>query len=228
MEEFLGVLFCGGRGIRLGEITQYISKSFVPVYDRPVFRFGLELLEKSEYIDEIVILTNNDNNEKLKKVGFPTIVQDDKGVFDMFSGWEYIKKVTGTKRHGVLMPGDNISDIKVDELIDLFLQKEVDLVFSLSRIRDQEKLSQMGCYDPQEKKFYYKHPNPPTPFGVVAPYIVRNSLRVDTGDNILSHRSSAYCEHNRYWFDIGDFESIIEASLFMMKMITKEKENVNR
>lgn len=228
MEEFLGVLFCGGRGTRLGEITRYISKSFVPLYHRPVFRFGLELLEKSQYIDEIVILTNNDNNNKLQQTGYPTIVQDDHVVSDMFSGWEYIKKVTGSQKQGVLMPGDNVSDINVDQLIDLFLQKESDLVFSLFRARDREKLSQMGCYDPQEKKFYYKHPNPPTPFGVVAPYIIRNSLKVESGDNILSHRNSAYCEHNGYWFDIGDCESIIEASLFMMNMITKERENVNR
>jgi dTDP-glucose pyrophosphorylase len=228
MEEFLGVLYCGGRGTRLGEITRYISKSFVPIYDRPVFRFGLDLLEKSAYINEIVILTNDDNNEKLRQVGYLTIVQDDNVVFDMFSGWEYIKKATGTCKHGVLMPGDNISDINVDELIDLFLKRKVDLVFSLFKIMDQQKLSQMGCYHPQEEKFYYKHPNPPTSFGVAAPYIVRNSLKVESGDNILNHHNSAYCEHSGYWFDIGDCESIIEASLFMMNMITKEKESVNR
>lgn len=215
MEKFLGVLFCGGRGTRLGEITKYISKSFVPIYGRPVFRFGLELLEKSEYIDEIVILTNDENNEKLKQVDYSTIVQDDHLVFDMFSGWEYIKKVTGTQKHGVLMPGDNISDIDVDNLIQRFQAENVDLVFSLFKIRDQQKLSGMGCYHPGEKKFYYKHPNPSTPFGVIAPYIVHNSLKVDSGDSILNHQNSAYYEHKSYWFDIGDYESIINASNFM-------------
>ena len=215
MEEFLGVLFCGGQGTRLGEITRYISKSFVPIYDRPVFRFGLQLLEKSKYIDEIVILTNGDNNEKLQQTGYSTIVQDDNLVFDMFSGWEYIKKVLHTRKHGILMPSDNISNIDVDNLVQRFQAENVDLVFSLFKIQDQQKLSRMGCYDPGEKKFFYKHPNPPKQFGVVAPYIVRNSLKIDSGDNILNHGNSTYCEHNGYWFDIGDFESIIEASLYI-------------
>ena len=215
MEEFLGVLFCGGRGTRLGEITQFISKAFVPIYDRPVFRYGLDLLEKSMHIDEIVILTNDDNNEKLKGLGYPSVRQEDNEVVDMLSGWEYIKTVTGTRKHGVLMPSDNISNINVDELIDLFCQKGVGLVFSLLKVRDRKKLSQMGCYHPHEKKYYYKHPNPPKQFGVVAPYIVRHSLNVGAGDNILNHKNSAFIEHKGYWFDIGDYEGIIKASNFM-------------
>ncbi len=214
----MGVLFCGGRGTRLGEITRYISKSFVPIYDKPVFKYGLDQLTASRYIDELVILTNGDNDEKLKQAGFRTVIQDDDVVFDMFSGWDYIKKVTGTSKHGVLMPSDNISDIEVDGLIDLFFEKQVDLVFSLLKV-EKNKLAQMGCYDPEAKQFYYKHPNPPTPFGVIAPYIVRNSLQAkagsDKGDNILNHQPAAQKEHNGFWFDIGDCQSIIEAAAFM-------------
>ncbi|MCK4763608.1 MAG: hypothetical protein KAW12_15515 [Candidatus Aminicenantes bacterium] len=221
MEEFLGVLFCGGRGARLGEITKYISKSFVPIYDRPVFRYGLELLEKSSYVDEIIILSNNENDAKLKTAGHPTIIQDDNEVSDMFSGWDYIKKVTGAQKHGVLMPSDNVSDIDVDSLIGKFQAEQVDLVFSLFEMADTKKLSGMGCYDPEEKKFYYKHPAPPTRFGVVAPYIVRSSLEIDSGDNVLNHPKSAFSEHNGYWFDIGDYKSITAASNFLKKEICK-------
>ncbi|HLP59514.1 MAG TPA: sugar phosphate nucleotidyltransferase [Candidatus Deferrimicrobium sp.] len=218
MKKFLGILFCGGKGTRLGEITKYISKTFIAIYDRPVFRYGLDMLEKSKYIDDIIILTNNENNEKFKCLNYRTIIQDDNVVFDMFSGWEYIKKVTGTHMHGVLMPGDNISNINIDVLIELFRQKQVDLVFSLFKVPDRQKLSQMGCYQPREKKFYYKHPDSPAPFGVVAPYIVRNSLNTEPGETILNHPNSAYFEHNGYWFDIGDYDSIIEAAIFLRRI----------
>lgn len=215
MEKFLGILFCGGRGIRLGEITRYISKSFIPIYNRPVFQYGLEMLEESKRIDEIIILTNEENDQKLKMTRYPSIIQDDSVVSDMFSGWEYIKKITGTKKHGILVPSDNISNIKVDDLISLFLKKNVDLVFSLYKVPDKNKLSQMGCYEPVGKSFYYKHPNPPTNFGVIAPYIVHNNLKSDSGDNILNHKNSAYSEHKGYWFDIGDYESIKKTSIFI-------------
>lgn len=198
----------------MGEITRYISKSFIPVFDRPVFQYGLEMLENSKRIDEIIILSNDENDQKLQQSGYRTIIQDDDEVFDMFSGWEFIKKATGTKKHGVLVPSDNISDIEVDGLIEVFLEEKTDLVFSLYRIKDKSKLSQMGCYDPLHKRFFYKCLNPPTDFGVLAPYIVRNQLKIKDGDQILSYNNIAYREHKGYWFDIGDFRSLSIASVF--------------
>ncbi len=131
MEKFIGVLFCGGKGARLNEITKYISKSFVPIYDKPVFKFGLELIEKSKRIDEIVILTNEDNDPKLRQLGYTTIVQADSKVSDMFTGWDFVRKYLKTKKHGVLVPGDNICEVKIDNLIRVFEKKNAELVFSL-------------------------------------------------------------------------------------------------
>ena len=215
MEKFLGVLFCGGRGTRLGEITKYISKSFVPVYNRPVFKYGLELLENSKHIDEIIILTNDDNNEKLKQTGYNTIVQDDNLVFDMFSGWEFIKKVTDTKKNGVLMPSDNISNVNLDKLIDKFSEIQTDLVFSLCKINDIDKLKEMGTYDPLTSQFKYKNPNPDSSYGVIAPYVIKNSVDTSAGDNIFNMAGTDYNHHRGYWFDIGDHNSLLETNNFL-------------
>ena len=141
MEKFLGVLFCGGRGERLGEITNFISKSFIPVYDKPVFRFGLELLENSKKIEEIIILTNEDNDTKLRQLGHRTIVQSDSRVNDMFSGWDFVKKYLRTKSHGVLVPSDNICEVKIDNLIKTFEKKNSEFLFSIKDIGSKEKLS---------------------------------------------------------------------------------------
>ncbi len=122
MEKFLGILFCGGRGIRLGEISRYVSKSLIPVYDKPAFMFGLELLQRSRLIGDIIILTNSENDKALAKTGLPTLIQNDRLVHDMYTGWEYVKKKTGTKSHGVLVPSDNISSISADKLIRIFLK----------------------------------------------------------------------------------------------------------
>ena len=222
MEKFLGILFCGGRGVRLGEITRFISKSFLPIYDRPVFRYGLDLLESANCIDEILILSNHDNNQELEKLGYPTIIQNDDVVFDMFSGWEFIKKVTGTQKNAVLVPSDNVTDISVDQLVECFTEKKAHLVFSLYPVPDRQKLSQMGCYDLDAREFYYKHPDPPTEFGVIAPYVVSHSLQTGSGDHILNHPNAAVHLHNGYWFDIGDYDSIIEAAAFIKSRKTEE------
>jgi len=212
MEEFLGVLFCGGRGTRLDELTNYISKSFIPIYDKPVFKFGLELLERSKVVEEIVLLTNIENDEKLNTLGYKTIIQDDDLVTDMFSGWEYIKEKTKTKKNGVLMPSDNISNIKTDGLINDFVKHKADIGFSLFIINDKVKLSQMGCYNVDEGKYYYKSNFLKTNNGVIAPIIIRNDIRVTDFNHAVVNSQVIYREHKGYWFDIGDKDSILEAS----------------
>lgn len=211
MEKFLGILFCGGKGTRLSEITNYISKSFIPIYDKPVFKFGLELLENSKKIDEIVILTNEDNNAKLSQLGHRTIVQPDSKVNDMISGWDYVRKYLRTKKNGVLVPSDNICEVKIDNLIKVFEKKNAEFLFSLREIDDKKKLSQMGCFDIETRKFFYKNPDPPSKYGVIAPYIIENNSNNNSVRNIFE---SSYVEilfHKGYWFDIGDYDSLIEA-----------------
>ncbi|HMQ68402.1 MAG TPA: sugar phosphate nucleotidyltransferase [Ignavibacteria bacterium] len=224
MEEFLGVLFCGGRGTRISSITDFISKSFIPVYDKPVFKFGLSTLEDSEHINEIIILTNSDNDIKLSGSGHRTIIQDDEKVTDMFSGWEYIKEVTGTKKNGVLVPSDNISNIKTDKLIEAFTEKNNDILFSVKEISDRKKLMEMGTYSPVTNKFVYKSPFPESNLGVIAPYIIRNGLDCKHGNNIFETVNKSVIVHTGYWFDLGDLESIAEANNWYRNIKLKENE----
>jgi len=217
MEKFLGVLFCGGKGTRLGEITNYISKSFIPIYDKPVFKFGLELLEQSKRVDEIVILTNEDNDAKLRLLGHRTIVQSDSKVNDMISGWEFVKRYMRTKKHGVLVPSDNICDVKIDSLIKAFEKKTAEFLFSVKEINDKTKLSQMGCFDIENRKFYYKHSDPPSKYGVIAPYIIENNSSNNLIRNIFESSHIEVLFHKGYWYDIGDFDSLVEASIWQQK-----------
>ncbi len=217
MEEFLGVLFCGGKGVRLREITRYISKSFIPVYDTPAFSFGLELLKRSGLINKIIILTNSENNSLLSQTGCRTIIQNDEEVNDMFSGWDYIKKVTNTKKNGVLFPGDNICEINIDKLIRKFVKTKTDFLFSIRKIKDKKKLSEMGSFDIKKKRFHYKNPDVSTGYGVIAPYIIRNTMSNDLYANIFELQNAHIEFHEGYWFDIGDYDSIVEAGKWRQK-----------
>lgn len=218
MEKFLGILFCGGRGTRLKEITKYISKSFIPINNKPVFQYGLAMLEKSKYIDEIIILTNDDNDAKLKQTGYKAIIQDDSIVFDMFSGWEYIKKVTGTKKNAVLVPSDNITDIELDDYILAFMKSNADIGFFLYKVNDNNKLMQMGVFDINQKRFFYKPQKLISEFGVIAPYVVLNSIDCSKGDEFVFNNYKLYYQiHQGFWFDIGDYESIKIANKFFQR-----------
>ena len=178
MAKFLGILFAGGRGTRLGVITEYISKAFVPIYDRPVFMYPLAQLEASRYVDEIIILTNDENDGKLRHLGHQTIIQDDRCVHNMFSGLRFIKEVVNTRKHFALMPCDNISDIKLDETIEMFMESDVDICFNIAYVEDKQKLSEMGVLDTRANRMCYKPKDFISNWGVVTPYVVRNSFHV--------------------------------------------------
>lgn len=218
MEKFLGVLFCGGRGTRLGEISRYVSKPLIPVYDRPAFMFGLELLHRSRLISDIIILTNSENDKALSKAGVPTLIQNDKHVHDMYTGWEFVKKKTRTKSHGVLVPSDNISEISADKLIRTFLRKRSDFLFSVSRNINRKKLKQMGTFDPVRKRFSYK-PALPYSHGVIAPFIISNGLKFRDDKELFESGSSHFVEYEGIWNDIGDPESLYEAILWRRKSL---------
>lgn len=216
MEEFLGILFAGGRGTRLGLITQYISKAFVPVYDRPVFMYPLAQLEASRHIREIVILTNDENDAKLRQTGHRTIIQDDDRVHDMLSGLRYLREVLPTNRHCVLMPCDNVSDIVVDRVIDTFLKNDCEVCFSLTQVVEPAKLSQMGVYDPVSDQLAYKPQTPLSTWGVIAPYVIHCSLQWHPGLSdveVFNQASRGHQDHHGYWFDVGDPLSAIHCAI---------------
>jgi NDP-sugar pyrophosphorylase family protein len=212
-KKFLGILFAGGKGERLGLITRYISKAFVPVYDRPVFMYPLAQLEASRYIGEIVILTNTENDAKLKQTGYRTLIQDDDRVHDMFSGLRQIREDLKINQDCVLMPCDNISDVSVDAVIETFTAAQCQVCFSLIRVPDRRKLSQMGVYDPANGQVVYKPANPPSEWGVIAPYVVSGDFTwgpADTDAEVFNQARLSTQQHTGYWFDIGDSISYAE------------------
>ena len=219
MEKFLGILFAGGKGTRLGLITDYISKAFVPIYDRPVFMYPLKQLQDSEYINEIIILTRPENNNKLSKLEYGTIIQDDEKVKDMFSGLKFIKEKINTDKNFVLMPCDNISEIDIDKVIEIFnsSKNNVDITFNLKRIDNSNKLKEMGVYDFDDKSVIYKPGKLPSNYGVITPYIVKNEFNFEYNKehNIINDAIHSFNEYNSYWFDVGDRNSVIKAANFI-------------
>lgn len=55
-----GVLICGGTGTRLKPLTDVTNKSLLPVYDRPLIEYPLDIMRKAG-IREIAIVTGSEN-----------------------------------------------------------------------------------------------------------------------------------------------------------------------
>lgn len=55
-----GVLICGGTGSRLKPLTDVTNKSLLPVYDRPLIEYPLDIM-RSAGIHDIAIVTGSEN-----------------------------------------------------------------------------------------------------------------------------------------------------------------------
>jgi dTDP-glucose pyrophosphorylase len=217
--KLLGVLFAGGRGTRLGPITQYISKAFVPVYDRPVFLYPLAQLQACSRVDEIVILTNRGNDDAMKDAGHRTVVQDDARVHDMWSGLRFLREALGSDRDAVLIPCDNVSDVSVDGIVDSFSSGDFDVAFHVMPIGDGRKLTQMGVYDAASRRVHYKPAVPPSDLGVIAPYVIRGGFDPGPVSEAEAFNSGRIVsrEYNGPWFDVGDPDALLACSTYLQK-----------
>ena len=218
MTSYLGVLFCGGRGTRLGSITDYVSKALVPVFDRPAFMYGLAQLRASQKVRDVVILSNRANDPTLRKSGVQTLIQDDAKVQDMFSGLAFVREETHDHRPAVLMPCDNVSSIRVDDTIEEFEKSGADLTINLRRVEEAKVLHQIGVFDPDTGVMEYRPQTPQSNFGVLAPYVVGPGIDLSGGDEaVINRHEVSWRIYNGYWFDIGTPEELAAATEYLRR-----------
>ncbi len=59
-----GVLICGGTGSRLKPLTEVTNKSLLPVYDKPLIFYPLEILRRAG-IRQVVIISGNEHVDQM-------------------------------------------------------------------------------------------------------------------------------------------------------------------
>ena len=131
----------------------------------------------------------------------------------MLSGLAYIREITGDGRPAVLMPCDNVSDIEVDDVVETFLKDKPDIAISIRRVEVEAKLREMGVFDPATGRIEYRPVKPKSNWGVIAPYVVREGLRITgTEIEVLNRCRISYVHYEGKWFDIGDVTSLIQSN----------------
>ncbi len=240
-----GVLICGGYGTRLRPLTEITNKSLLPVYDKPLIHFPLEVLLKAG-IREVAVITGPEHMDQIasylgsgSRFGceFSFKVQEKPGGIAQALGLAE-ELVDGDKVCAIL--GDNVYFDDFSDVIQNFEKgghlfvKEVpdaerfgvvtlegDVVTSIEEKPKKPKsnLAATGCYLYDERCFD----------------IIRGLRPSARGEIEITDVSAWYMENDvlhathlkEEWIDAGTFESLFRAAELARKHLHKDADVQN-
>lgn len=231
-----GVLICGGSGIRLKPLTDITNKSLLPVYDKPLILYPLQVLLDAG-IKQIVIVSGNEHVDQMasflgsgSRFGceFSYRVQDQAGgiaqalgLAESFADGDSICAILGDN---VYM--DDLSrDIKnFTEGAQLFLKD----------VPDPERFGVATLDGDRVTAIEEKPKKPKTTMAVTGCYVydnrcfevIKNLTPSPRGEFEISDVSGWYAERGlakatiltKDWIDAGTFESLFRAAELVRKL----------
>jgi len=229
-----GVILAGGRGTRLNPVTSLLPKSLIPVYDKPMIFYPLDLLIKAG-ISEILIVIDHFQADKFLKylhsgkefgINIHYKIQDEpNGLPDALLCAE---KFVGDDNCMVVL-GDNLVFDNLQDAANSFASGAQSFVYE---VPDPERFGILYLDDNGNITDLVE--KPPVPMGNLAltgAYIfdstvfskirklspsVRGELEiVDLLKLYLMENSLTYKKLTNAWFDVGTFDSLLEAANYI-------------
>lgn len=244
-----GVILAGGKATRLYPLTLVTNKHLLPVYDKPVIYYAIEKLVEAG-IDRIMIVTSphhldgfaqllgsgqnfiSINNGKQIQIVYG-IQNEPSGIAD---GLYIAKDYIGTD-NCVLYLGDNIFEDDIKKCVKNF--RDGALVF-LKKVKDPKRFG-IAKIDKTGKVLEIKEKpnNPSSNLAVVGLYIYDNTIfrkmigqpKSKRGEYEITYINNKYIKESKLkavilekdWFDVGTFDSLLEASDFKKNRAGKRK-----
>jgi glucose-1-phosphate thymidylyltransferase len=243
-----GVILAGGSGSRLSPLTLATNKHLLALYDKPIIHYAIEKLVQAG-IGKIMIVTSGTHIEAFVKLlgsgqGFHMpdgkqlqivygIQNEPRGISE---GLHLAEDYVGND-HCVLFLGDNIFEDDITQHVKSFTGGAK--IF-LKKVRDPHRFG-IATLDKNNKVIAVeeKPKRPKSNLAVTGLYMYDPSVFKKMLDNKLSARGEYEITHviNKYiaegtlesallkrpWFDVGTFDSMLEAAHHMRKK--KKREN---
>lgn len=234
-----GVLICGGSGSRLKPLTEITNKSLLPVYNKPLILYPLQVLLDAG-ITDIAIVTGNEHMDQMaaflgsgSRFGctFHYCVQDKPagiaqalGLTESFANGESICAILG----------DNIFFDNLSSVIKAFRSGAH---LFLKEVHDPERFGVATVNGDKVESIEEKPVKPKTNLAVTGCYVydnscytfIRNMKPSPRGELEITDVSRWYAEKGQAvgmmlkeeWIDAGTFESLFKAAEMVRKRLTK-------
>ena len=240
-----GVILAGGTGSRLLPLTKATNKHLLPVYDKPMIYYPIEML-KSAGVKDILVITGTYHagdifsllgSGKDFGVKFTYRVQDEAGGIPSAIG--LAEDFVGQDKF-ISINGDNIIFESLKPMADKFLQGENEMQILLYQgTKEEAQKSGVAVVEGDNvTKVIEKPPEPPSNNIIVGIYfmspsvfdIIKNVKPSARGETEITDVQRHYLEKGKLgadflkgkWLDAGDFEDLLHANIETKKLVDNE------
>lgn len=244
-----GVVLAGGTGSRLYPLTRVTNKHLLPIYDRPMIYYPLQILVDAG-IDDILIVTGgssagdflrllrNGKDFGLHQLNF-AYQEGESGIADALRLAEHFAR----EQRICVVLGDNIIEGDIRQAAQEFEKQERGARILLKQVPDPERFGVPVFEDGKIVRIEEKPKVAASPYAVTGIYFydwtVFDRIRdlkpsgrkeyeiTDVNNSYLKDGQLAYDILEGWWTDAGTFESLWRASNMVREKVLSEAEAVS-
>jgi glucose-1-phosphate thymidylyltransferase len=229
-----GIILAGGLGSRLHPLTKITNKHLLPVFDRPMIYYPIQILVDAGITDILVVtggqnagdflrLLGNGKRFGLKHINY-TYQEGEGGIADALRLAEYFAE----DQKICVVLGDNIIESNIREACRKFASQERGAHILLKKVSDPERFGVPVFEGEKIVRIEEKPKEPKSPYAVIGIYMydatvfdrIRKLQPSGRGEFEITDVNNQYVEEGTlthsviegWWTDAGTFESLRRAT----------------
>jgi glucose-1-phosphate thymidylyltransferase len=240
-----GIILAGGLGKRLWPLTKITNKHLLPVFDRPMIYYPLELLVEAGIKDILIVtggnhageflrLLGNGNDFGLKHINY-TYQEGEGGIAEALGLAEHF---AGGQKIVVVL-GDNLFEDSISETVKHFEKQKSGGRVLLKDVPDPERFGVATLEGQKIVSIVEKPKKPQSSHAVAGVYmydasvfeIIKTLKPSDRGELEITDVNNAYIRRNElefdvlkgWWTDCGTFDSLLRANNLVAEKAARKK-----
>jgi glucose-1-phosphate thymidylyltransferase len=231
-----GVVLAGGLGTRLRPLTRITNKHLLPVYNKPMIYYPIEMLVEAGIRDILLVTGGNSAGDFLRLIGNGEDFGLSRINYAYQNGEGGIAQALGLAREFVgddkvvVVLGDNILEHGIKDAVERFSNQPTGSRIFLTRVEHPQEYGVAEVEGDKVKRIIEKPRHPPSDLVVTGVYMyppdvfdIVNSLEPSArGELEITDVNNAYIERGEmayeiidgWWLDAGEnHEALLQANL---------------
>ncbi|OED34161.1 spore coat protein [PVC group bacterium (ex Bugula neritina AB1)] len=239
-----GVILAGGLGTRLMPLTKVTNKHLLPIYDKPMIYYPLELLVQAQIKDIMIVTGGNEAGGFLRLLGNGKNFGVKQLHYAYQEGEGGIAEALGLAEDFVddepfvVVLGDNIFEKSILSIVESFKSQKVGARVALKKVEDPSRFGVPSIKDGRISCIEEKPENPKSSYAVTGLYFYhpdvfdivktlkpssRGELEISDVNNHYVHKGEMlFDEIDGWWSDAGTITSLYRTNQLVASLREKE------